>query len=580
MKQIVKCFCALLLGGALLIPTSAFAQAISVRIERGTLDQAFQQIMRTTAVQLVYNTDVASRVRCRAHVFQEKEVEEVLDALLAHTSLTYTEKNGIYTIVQKPRSPQSASRHVVSGKVFDEAGEPVIGASVLLKGTRKGMITDMHGGFAIPGVSGDKVTLLISFLGKKTIEVDMKPGVEETFTLKDDNAMLDEVVVTGYQDIAKEKMTGSVAIVRAEDLATRYVPNIMNNLEGRVAGLSTYNGKMTIRGTSSLYAETSPLLVVDGVPIEGKIEDLNPYDIESVNVLKDAAATAIYGARASNGIIVVTTKNAKEKGKIDIDFSANLTIWEKKNMDYADNFYLTPEQQVDIESDYWNYYFFDNDGEIADPLTSASQAIESGSSYITPIQYAYYRLAKGEISQNDLNDVLDGLKKNNFAKEYGDNIYKQQILQQYNLSLRSRADKFQSNLTLNYKFDNSGQINSDKSSLNINYKGIYDVASWLTATFSFNAIHDKSVGPGQDYNSSHANPWAVFRLTSGCIMKTARRICFIIGTMAINIGAERERKGFTIWVSISRTSSIIIPKRRAASISVIIQTCYLRLSRD
>ena len=509
MKQIVKCFCALLLGGALLIPASVFAQVISVRIERGTLDQAFQQIMRTTTVQLVYNTDMASRVRCQAHVFRGKDITEVLDALLAHTSLTYTEKNGIYTIVRKPRSVQQGSRHVVSGKVFDEAGEPVIGASVLLKGTRKGMITDMNGGFAIPGVSGEKVTLLISFLGKKTIEVDMKPGVEETFTLEDDNAMLDEVVVTGYQDIAKEKMTGSVAIVRAEDLATRYVPNIMNNLEGRVAGLSTYGGEMTIRGTSSLYAETSPLLVVDGVPIEGKIEDLNPYDIESVNVLKDAAATAIYGARASNGIIVVTTKNAKEKGKIDIDFSANLTIWEKKNMDYADNFYLTPEQQVDIESDYWNYYFFDNDGEVADPLQSTLQAIESGTSAISPIQYAYYRLAKGEISCYDLHNTLDALKKNNFAKEYGDNIYKQQILQQYNLSLRSRADKFQSNLTLNYKFDNSGQINSDKSSLNISYKGIYDVASWLTATFSFNAIHDKSVGPGYDYNSSYTNPWAV-----------------------------------------------------------------------
>ena len=105
-----------------------------------------------------------------------------------------------------------------------------------------------------------------------------------------------------------------------------------------MAGLSTQDGKITIRGTSSLYAETNPLLVVDGVPIEGRIEDLNPYDIESVNVLKDAAATAIYGARASNGIIVITTKSAKEKGKIDIDFSTNLTIWEKKNMDYADNF--------------------------------------------------------------------------------------------------------------------------------------------------------------------------------------------------------------------------------------------------
>ena len=510
MKRIVNCFCALMLGGALAFPASLLAQALSVRIERGTLDQAFQQIMRNSDIQLVYNTDVAAHIRCRAQVFREKDITEILDALLANTSLTYTEKNGIYTIVSKPKTSQGAqARAAVSGQVLDEGGEPVIGASVLLKGTRKGMITDMDGRFAIPGVSGSKATVVISFLGKKTIEADVEPGSNTVFTLKDDDTMLNEVVVTGYQDIAKEKMTGSVAIVRAEDLQTRYTPNILNNLEGRVAGLSTQDGKITIRGTSSLYAETNPLLVVDGVPIEGRIEDLNPYDIESVNVLKDAAATAIYGARASNGIIVITTKSAKEKGKIDIDFSTNLTIWEKKNMDYADNFYLTPEQQVDIESDYWNYYFFDNDGEVADPLESTYQTIEGGSSAISPIQYAYYRLAQGEITNQELNDYLNGLKKNNFAKEYGDNIYKQQILQQYNLSLRSRSDKFQSNLTLNYKFDNSGQIHSDKSSLNINYKGSYDVASWLTATFNINGIYDKSVGPGEDYNSQHTNPWAV-----------------------------------------------------------------------
>ena len=113
-------------------------------------------------------------------------------------------------------------------------------------------------------------------------------------------------------------MTGSVTTISSAKLNERYTTNVLDNLEGRVAGLSTYGGKPIIRGVGTLHGNTAPLLVVDGVPIEGAIEDLNPYDIQSVNVLKDAAAAAIYGARAANGIIVVTTKNATKKGKLTL----------------------------------------------------------------------------------------------------------------------------------------------------------------------------------------------------------------------------------------------------------------------
>ena len=163
-------------------------------------------------------------------------------------------------------------------------------------------------------------------------------------------------------------MTGSTSTVTSRQLEERYTPNILDNLEGRVAGLVTYGDKTLIRGSSSMYAETEPLLVVDGLPIEGSIEDLNPYDIESITVLKDAAAAAIYGARASNGVIVVTTKMATKEGKTEIQFSGNLTIYEKKNMDYHDNFYMTPAEQVDKESEYWEYYFSPENTSVSDPI--------------------------------------------------------------------------------------------------------------------------------------------------------------------------------------------------------------------
>lgn len=500
----------LAIGLMSMFPSEAAAQKLTIRIERGTtLDQAFQQIIKNSHVQLVYKTNEAAQIKCSSHIFQQKEVSEILNVLLANTPLTYSKKGNIYTITRQtsPQTPQPKERKI-TGTVLDENGDPIIGAAVLIKGTQQGTATDMDGNFTLERVKGNP-TLVISYIGKKTTEKVVTSISKNIFTMEEDAYMVSEVIITGYQDIAKEKMTGAVTTIRTDKIEERYTTNILNNLEGRVAGLSTYGGKTTIRGTSSLYAETNPLLVVDGIPIEGKIEDLNPYDIESVNVLKDAAATAIYGARASNGIIVITTKNAKKKGKIDIDFSANLTIYEKKNMDYAANFYMNPEQQVNVESDYYEYYFFDNDGEVSDPISSTTTEIEGGSSAISPIKYAYYRLAKGEITRDQLKETLESLKKNNFAKEYADNILRQQILQQYNLSVRSRSDKFQSNLTLNYKYDNSGKINTNANQLNINYKGIYEMAPWLTATFSINGIYDKSKEPGEDYNAKHTNPWAI-----------------------------------------------------------------------
>ncbi len=505
-----RAFMAFALGTAVMLPREIMAQPLSVQIKQGNLDQAFQQIIQKSDIQLVYNTHEAAQIKCKSQSFQNKEIADILSILLEGTNLTYTLNNGIYTVRMKQISERQKEGYV-AGQIFDEDGETIVGATVLLKGTVQGTVSDVNGRFRMEKVKtyGDEVTIQISFVGKKTIEVKVKLNSDNTFTLQEDTRMMSEVVITGYQDIKKEKMTGAVTTIRADKIEERYTPSLADNLEGRVAGLSTYGGKLTIRGTSSLYAETSPLLVVDGLPIEGSIDDINPYDIASINILKDAAATAIYGARASNGIIVITTKNARKEGMVDIEFSTNITFFENKNMDYADNFYMTPEQQVNTEAAYWDYYFFNNDGEVADPLSSTSSSIESGSSYISPIQWAYYQHALGNIGRETLDATLERLKKNNFAKEYADEVYRRQVIQQYNLSLRSRSDKFQGNLTLNYKHDNSGQINTFDKWLNISYKGSYDIAPWLTATASINSVISKERMPGEDYNSSHTNPWAV-----------------------------------------------------------------------
>lgn len=481
-------------------------QKVTIVSKSMTVKQFFAEVKKQTGLNFIYSTDLAAKLPHITVNATNRPLRQVLDEVMNKVNCRYEIEGNIVTITRRMAGERVRN---VSGVVTDESGDPLIGVSVCIDDSKVCTITDSKGFYTLK-VPANACSLKFSYLGMSNAELRLGSGkapLSRSIQMVTDN-QLSDVVVTGYQEISKPKMTGSVTTITASKLDERYTTNIMNNLEGRVAGLSTYNGKMTIRGTSSLYAETSPLLVVDGVPVEGSIDDLNPYDIESVNVLKDAAANAIYGARASNGVIVITTKNAKKAGKIDIDFSANLTVYEKKNVDYADNFYMTPAQQVDTEANYWDYYFFNNDGEVDDPISSTAQSISQGRSAVTPIQYAYYQRAKGEISEAELQSQLDALKKNNYAKDYANAVYKQRVVQQYNLSLRGRSDKFTNNLTLNYKYDNSGLINHFANQFNAQYKGSYEVAKWLTASFTLNGIYSKQREAGYDYNGSYANIWA------------------------------------------------------------------------
>ena len=283
---------------------------------------------------------------------------------------------------------------LIKGRVTDQNGDPIPGAAVRNLSDNTYAITDADGNYSLTVKNPQKCELEVSFLGMTTITEALGGRTRFDVQMAPDRMFLEGSVVTGYQEIQMKKVTGAIATVSARTLEERYSPSVLQNLEGRVAGLSTYGGKLTIRGVSSMYAESSPLLVVDGLPIEGDIDDLNPYDIESVNVLKDAAAAAIYGARASNGIIVITTKSAREKGRIDVDFSSNITVYQKRNLDYGANFYLTPEQQVKVESDYYKYYF-NTPEEVADPISSIESSLSDHINRISPIRYAYYKMAKG-----------------------------------------------------------------------------------------------------------------------------------------------------------------------------------------
>lgn len=228
----------------------------------------------------------------------------------------------------------AAQSKTVSGTVVDQTGEPVIGANVLVKGTTNGVITDLDGRFTLSNVPNNS-TISISFIGYKDQEISVAGKTNFQVTLQEDNAMLDEVVVVGYGVQKKSDVTGALVSVGAEQLTSRPVNNAFEALQGKAAGVDiTTNerpgelGSIRIRGSRSLVKDgNNPLYVVDGVPLMSGsgIETLNPRDIESIDILKDASATAIYGSRGANGVVIVTTKQGKE-GKFQIDYSGTVTI--------------------------------------------------------------------------------------------------------------------------------------------------------------------------------------------------------------------------------------------------------------
>ena len=220
---------------------------------------------------------------------------------------------------------------VISGTIIDEKGEPVIGASILVKGSTVGATTDIDGKFTLSVPDDESVTLVISSIGYQKAEIRAKAGKSIRFILKEDVEILDEVVVVGYGTQRKKDLTGAVGVVDVKEMKKMNAPNIGQALQGQVAGVSVStsgepgsSADVRIRGIGS-FSNVGPLYVIDGMIINGSQREFNVNDIESMQVLKDASATALYGARGANGVIIITTKKGKE-GPTRIEASANFGV--------------------------------------------------------------------------------------------------------------------------------------------------------------------------------------------------------------------------------------------------------------
>ena len=340
----------------------------------------------------------------------------------------------------------------ISGTVVDATGETVIGATVMVKGTSNGTITDFDGNFKIKVEAGK--TLVFSYIGFETQEQPAQNGMQ--VVLKDNAKELTEVVVTGYQTQRKADLTGSVSVVQTKELKTSSDTDPMRALQGKVPGMTiTSNGSpvgagtVRIRGGGSFNSSQDPLFVIDGVPTTTNLNTLNMNDIESMQVLKDAASASIYGSRAANGVIIITTRSGKKGDKVKVDFSANLTaqFYNKQTMmDLANTSeYATAMAQAAM-----------NDG--LDPEQYANNyGLTLNATAGTPIQA--YDPATGQMRQFTVNGLYEGYMNSKKTMRYSDTDWLDEISrtgfsQSYDLSISNATDKSSALLSFGYKKNN------------------------------------------------------------------------------------------------------------------------------
>lgn len=329
----------LLLGGCLSFPVGLEAQNIRLNFNNTTLEKALDKISKACQVNFAFSKEVIDVNRKINKEVAGDELATVLNQLFAGTNVTFREEGKSVYLTTKAQSKingQKTKNRKITGKVLDNLGDPVIGANIQVEGTENGTITDIDGNFSIDVADG--ASLKISYLGYNTEYVRIGDQKSLTVKMGEDTKKLDEVVVVGYGSQRKSLVTHAISSFKPGESTVRPVLSPSELLQGRVAGVtvSTTSGNlgsqetMRIRGASSLSAGNEPLYVVDGIPLVNNnaaltnfgenmssLSVLNLSDIESIEVLKDAASAAIYGSRGTNGVIVITTKTGRE-GKADV----------------------------------------------------------------------------------------------------------------------------------------------------------------------------------------------------------------------------------------------------------------------
>lgn len=326
-KQLLLRVC--VFGLVILTSNLTMYAQLTINVKNKPLREVIKEIEKSSEYRFFYNEDL-SGLNVKVSVNSKKNtITEILEQIVNQANVAYTVKSDKQVVLTE-KVKLTTLQKKITGKITDSEGEPIIGANISIKGTSQGVITDLQGTFMLE--VPESAILQISYIGFANKEVVVGDRKSIQVVLQEDSKILDEVVVVGYGTQKKVNLTGAVETVKAKDIASKPVTSAAQALTGEMAGVTViqrsskpgaYDENIRIRGVGT-WGNSNPLILVDGVELG--LDKVNPNDIENVSVLKDASAAAIYGSRAGNGVILITTKRGGKEGKPVINFSSNFGL--------------------------------------------------------------------------------------------------------------------------------------------------------------------------------------------------------------------------------------------------------------
>lgn len=488
-----------------------------MELSNASLKEVLSEIKQQTNFKVLYKSTDVKSVNNINGKFENVPVMNILDQCLKGTKLGYRIQDKVIVIhpVNKPAKVDAQQeKRTVKGVVLDEEGIPLPGVSVVIKGTTNGISTDIDGNFAISYVPTGNDILQISFIGMKTQEIVLKDQTTLKVVLKSASEQIKEVVITtGYQKVDRKLFAGSATKLKAEDAKVAGLSDVGRMMEGKVAGVSVQNvsgtfgaaPKIRVRGASSIYGDTKPLWVVDGVVLEDVVDvspdqlssgdvstlisssvaGLNAEDIADFQILKDASATALYGARAMNGVIVITTKKGR-KGKSTVNVTSEFTVKTKPN--YTQYDILNSQDQMSVfremERKKWLGHadmMRSKDGGIYFQMYDAINSYKNGDYGLlnTPEARANY-LRKYEKVNTDWFDLL----------------FRNSLMQNHSVSMSGGSETSSFYVSTSFLSDDGWTIADKVKRYTVNMKGTFDLSDKLTVGLSTKGSYREQTAPG------------------------------------------------------------------------------------
>ena len=504
--RIMKLTAILILAGCLQLAARTNGQLVTIKVKDAPMKEVFREIQKQTGLNVMIDESLLEKAGKVTLDVKDMPVHEVLNICLKNEPLSYTIADG--RIVVKPKtvvfhSADNSTEPIppidVKGRVVDEKGDPVAGVTVTLKGTKKMTATDDNGVFTLKGID-ESGTLVFTSVNMETLEVKINGKTDLAINLKTKVAELATVgvtVSTGYQTLPKERATGSFGSITSKEIEKRTAATFLERIEGDVTGLFVTVGQpdrslipnhdqFAIRGISTINANKTPLIVLNGFPTELDLVNINPEDIENITILKDAAAASIWGIRAANGVMVIQTKDGKYNSPAQVNYSNVLTFSSSPRLGYL------PVLQ---SADYLNFEKeLVNKGIL--PLASSPLVLfPPPTSMGTQLAID---LKAGRITQAQYDQQVQQLSGVNVFDQYQKYILHNAFSQQHNISISAGSETSRNYLSASYSDEQPNARNDYGQRLTINFNNETRIAKKFTVynNLEVTILNNKNNGIG------------------------------------------------------------------------------------